>query len=401
MRTRTTVDGPHGNVAIADNFYNGSHHYGAPYFWKYTSGKQVISDIPIKRMMSLPSGKRVLVMNPVTNDQFTASAETGTQSMLTSSNPATTLYTVLPTVIVAYWGSGSSDDLGLWMYANSGSVLNSALANCPTYYDDWMTARPSLSTRANLAVFLYELRDLKRMFDLLPGRHFRLQDWREVVKYGNNQHLNYNFGWKPFLRDISNVIKGMHTLDERLNRFIREADTDLTRHVQNPPASGESTVEDNKYGWRVQLRYSWQLKKVSTFNLSYHSPYDYDDLRWRAIVDTLGLNLNAKNIWAVLPWSFVVDWFFNVSRLLDSTSGDWVQPWVILSQACSSWRFTCTMNVDCYYYNYPGNNYKPVGSVSCVRYKRVTGIPAATADTGALNADKIRLLASLAASLII
>lgn len=411
MRTRTRGSGPITYIAVADNYSNGVHHYGAPVPWKCTTALQRFVDDPHGGYVRTPYGFSVRKFNSCGNERYSVSPNTGNESMQTSSS--NTLYTSLPTCILWYWGSGPTDDLGEWMYSKLGGYLSTELSNGRTYYDHWCQAKPGLGSRANMAVFLYELRDIKRMFDVLPSKHLTatlsgrsrvtVRTWREAIRYLNgNVHLNYNFGWKPFVRDIRNVFDGLDTFEKRLKRFVDESNQLLTRHVPDSPIYQEiSYLSPIAYGWRYQLSGAYTFQKISTFQMAYQNPYSGSELRWRGYLDTLGLNPSIKNMWAVVPWSFVVDWFFNVGRLLDSDAANWVQPWIDLFQACHSWRFAASMKVDCQYVGYSGNSMKPVGEITCVRYKREAGIPSATADTSQLNADKIRLLASLGLSLII
>jgi hypothetical protein len=45
-----------------------------------------------------------------------------------------------------------------------------------------------------------------------------------------------------------------------------------------------------------------------------------------ALADALGLNWNPAIIWNAIPWSFVVDWVFGVSRWLDQFKVPLLEP---------------------------------------------------------------------------
>lgn len=291
------------------------------------------------------------------------------------------------------------------------SAQSMVLMPSPTgvFYDHWVKAKPSMASRANLAVFLGEIRDIKRMFDILPGKYFHLKDWRELIRYGNSQHLNWNFGWAPFFREVKNVMKGLAEFEKRLNRFLREAGESLIKHVADDGTSGAYTgswiVLSPYYGKR-RWKFNWTNTFKSTFQFSYSlPPMDYQTLRWRAYLDTLGLHASIANLWALVPWSFVVDWFVNVGRLLDQFTDDWISPWITFCQGCISQKFVVDGGLE-WEYQHPSLQYPPfmerIVEFSLSYYKRSVGVPSyAWSDTDALNADKIRLLASLAISRIL
>lgn len=318
----------------------------------------------------------------------------------------------------------------LYYYTDIGATADPApalLSSCvatansihdPTsHYARWIKAKPSMASRANLSVFLYELRDIKRMFDILPGKHFSVANWREVIKYGNDLHLNWNFGWRPFLTDLYKVGQGLRTFETRLYKFIGDANKSLVRHAQDPVIEGtnvpdrnsmvywNSSVDGNFY-WRH--RSVWKAIYRSTFHFTYSLPaMSFDSLRWRAYLDTIGLAATPANIWAVIPWSFVLDWFVNVGEYLERYSSDWIEPWIIYCQACTSMKIEVTRTSEIrhllsYYAGRRPPQVIEIGALAYSHYTRSVGLPQTTwTNRGTLDADKIRLLASLVASRII
>lgn len=272
------------------------------------------------------------------------------------------------------------------------------------HYDRWQRAKPSMATRANLSVFLYELRDIRRMFNIIPWRHFSLRSWgdvRRLVLDGNGAHLNWNFGWKPFLRDLQATWKGLASFTPRLMKYLLEQGKLLTRHETDTESDG-SWVWQNRGSSNPEFFYDvWKVEKTvrrSTFEFTYVIPQPYvDSIVWRGLLDTLGLDCSIANVWAVLPWSFVWDWFFGLGRHLRTYSKDWAEPEIRLVQACSSVKREGTFVMDVRWTKggktVTFNNFL---SFNYVHYRRVPGIPTYVwANPGELSADKIRLLVSL------
>lgn len=299
-----------------------------------------------------------------------------------------------------YWGD---HDLGA-------SLADLLFAGVPSAYDGhfdrWQRCKPTMGTRANLGVFLYELGDVKRMFDFIPKKHLRyknrpVDNWRMTLAYANSQHLNFNFGWKPFIRDVQNVFSGLTSFDERLEKFVKGQNQLQTTHAGDPESVIESDwtwlIPTGEWG-ELKCTRSYRVRRNSTFQYSYSIPnYSDRELRVRSYLDTLGLHVNPQNIWAVLPWSFVVDWFYNVGNVLSRTSSDWTEPNINFVQACHSVKVDAWITCFARYTASNGisTDFIEVCNGTAQVYTRSVGMPNATFDTDELNADKIRLLSSL------
>lgn len=290
------------------------------------------------------------------------------------------------------------------------SKLSSYLTDLdPSYHHDerWKKCKPSMATRANMAVFLAELRDVKRMFDLIPGKHFNLSNWTEVARYGNSLHLNYNFGWKPFISDLKSAWKGLSTFEQRLAKFLDSQNLDLTCRWGDKPISagtesGYFSPTLDYQAFRYKYKIDVKTKFSSTFQFSYTlPPFDYQSMRWRAYLDTLGLAANAANVWELIPWSFVIDWFVDVGSYLEQFSDDWIEPWIYFCQACSSVKREAKITYILQYqaYGFPVTDF---ARYTDTLYSRSVGIPrVALSSPAELSSDKIRLLVSLGASRIL
>lgn len=293
--------------------------------------------------------------------------------------------------------------------ADFGSTLHdialSLLPSDPSPKDLWDRAKPTLATRANLAVFAYELRDLKRMFMILPKKHFNLRRWKDVVKYGNDLHLNWMFGWRPFLSDIKKFFRGMSSFEERLTRFVTQANQDISRHRWKGPITTSLHKEwtlPYSSNWKAVFDGSVNSTYAAAFQFSYSIPdYSERELHWRGMLDTLGANVTVANVWAVLPWSFVADWFVGIGPALENLSSDWVEPYIDMYQACTSakWDYFGTLTL------YPQGVFSGLpaqaGMIRGKRYARSLGIPGFQIVYPDLTADRIRLLSSLALSRLV
>lgn len=283
-----------------------------------------------------------------------------------------------------------------------GSYMASVgIASCPnpfiSHYDRWMKVKPTMATRANLTVFLAELRDIKRMFSLLPKRHLGISSWgevRETLRYSNDLHLNYNFGWKPFFADIINVRKAYASYEERLYRFLNRSSQMLRQRVTDS-GSIDSTSSWSGLETKTRSIIKGAYTLTSNFAYSYDVPYGGLELRIRGWLDSLGLNLDPATLWQLVPWSFVVDWVVDVSGYLEQPSTDWSEPYITWKMAGTSVKYNAQVCIESWHpFWFPTPTpYEAVSGTVHV-YKRHLGYPVFHSDTN-LDADKIRLLTSL------
>jgi hypothetical protein len=295
-------------------------------------------------------------------------------------------------VDVGEWCSGQTADL-TWP---SGSSIKEL----------WDNAKPTMSTRANLSVFLAELRDVKRMFSCIPSRHFSFKSWRDVLGHANREHLRFNFGIKPFVRDVQNTFRAMSRFEDRLGRFIAQQNQDLRVHRVASPAGGEFCVTYSfPYpfeAWQYRLTGTLTETASGTFHISYRLPnYSAEEMRWRAYADALGLHASLGNIWAVIPWSFVADWFVDIGSALDRNRDDWVQPWIDMFQCCRTMKRESTFIVEVRLSAYSENPWNYACTYQQTSFSRTLGLQGAVFEPTELNADRVRLLSSLVASRIL
>lgn len=348
------------------------------------------------RWIPLPVGKRVRAYKACAHETWLAHCN---QNLIQVRTGATTYANSNPWVILRDSNAVPNNDPGLAMAQWARESLLDARAG---HYDRWLKCKPSLSTRANLGVFLWELADIKRMFQILPRKHVKgCATWRQLLSWVNSQHLNYNFGWKPFVKDLKNSFLAMSSYESRLKKFIsEEGKTLMRRWIDSSTSTWTSTVSIGSGFWQRRIVYERSIKNASTFMFRYDIPdYSEKELYWRGLADSLGLVVSPAQIWAVLPWSFVVDWFYDIGGVLESIQSDWVQPWISHVQACCSAK--TKMDIQVFVDNASYGQSYPAARITYESYNRTLGLPNINGNTEDLDADKIRLLASLVGSLIL
>lgn len=284
-----------------------------------------------------------------------------------------------------------------WMLQRYGSYLRTlrpleasslpTLADVPTsvQIDAFEHMMPKVNDGLSLVNFILELKDLRRMFDFktlerelrygyrkfgilsssISKRQAGRNRWEEL-KNAANDFLNYSFGWKPFLGDLSKMYKALSGLDTRLSYLERNQGRALTRHyvktldVPEMPCSTRDFLTDidmynlfwtggahNTYGAKASVyrkdTYEYQPRYHATINYSYSLPnygvWTSIRRKIRGFLDALGVRLDPSIVWNAIPYSFVVDWVVDVGSWLRQFSPNDLGLEVVINDASHSVKY--------------------------------------------------------------
>lgn len=210
---------------------------------------------------------------------------------------------------------------------------------------------------ATAGQFLIELRDLPSMLPLsifrgpfqgIPKRAKRFV--AEAMKIpGQNQgnlHLLWQFGWKPFIRDLQRMYFLWQTMDKHLAKLVRENGKNIRR--QASLESQDTYVIDDRGAYGFPGAYvngfpgeiitvgngsssylSWKRTSVKAWYVASYQYYmpDIGSSQWTTAAKRalFGINPTPELIWNVLPWSWLTDWFVNVGDVISNISENAVQ----------------------------------------------------------------------------
>lgn len=165
---------------------------------------------------------------------------------------------------------------------------------------------------------------------IIAGRHTADQ----LAKRSANLFLEYQFGWRPLRKDIENTAKtaatilaryGSQLVERRVrcstqatesHRYLYGTYSESQWNAAQALSSYDNIVNAGGLIYRI-LNYKIQTKGVLSGHLS-------DDvsrmvLKLGSLADKLGLTLTWRNLrdvlWEVTPFSFVVDWFYDFSKV--------------------------------------------------------------------------------------
>lgn len=231
---------------------------------------------------------------------------------------------------------------------------------------------PKLDDGFSLPVFIYELADVKSMlrgvFNILrnlPGAVRAL--FHRPLNSLSDSWLSSVFGWIPFVSDCKTIFWKLATVQDEVNRFVNRANQRMTMHWQK----GLSPFTFADPDWFVKgpidfmaayqtfplanrnedfQEIHWSAYKANvvrtpkyraTMEYKYRLPqFDKATLKLLAGLDYFGVNFSLSDVWAVIPFSFVLDWFTNVDTWLRSFDKENVPVELVIYKFCRSISYT-------------------------------------------------------------
>lgn len=263
-----------------------------------------------------------------------------------------------------------------WLPAFSSAQLSDWSVEAFNKFND------QVPTTVSLPNFLYELREMKSMIPSI--------DRKSLTKTASNNFLAFEFGVKPFINDIKAILAISESVDKRISHLLKtqgkesrlsfdrkfdyEEPYSFFRNMQNPYFNnvddpGLNGVKFKRLSGRGNFHIGGTLKQDLTGLTDSMA-------KMKALAASGGFTHPARVIWNAIPYSFVIDWFFHVGKLLDSLS---IQPFggeYTVSEVGYSIKFEATyqaiqwMSVG---HTILGNPL--LGTVRVKSYKRVAGFP--------------------------
>lgn len=173
--------------------------------------------------------------------------------------------------------------------------------------------RPSLETGVSLTNFLWEISDVKRLIPLFTR-------WSGLTKKVAEGHLSYNFGIKPFIKDVKTLYRALTEFRQRLADF-RDRQGKVQRHHFRKEYRRETFTQGESDSFVYGNRLVTYVERIGVFHATMVYTYTCPELdqeygELKALCDMVGLRLGPSQIWEAIPFSFVVDWFFRVQDML-------------------------------------------------------------------------------------
>lgn len=172
------------------------------------------------------------------------------------------------------------------------------------------------------AVFIGELKDV-------PG--LLRNAAQKLSKFGANEYLKFEYGWKPLISDMRKLMRSMLYLERRIDNLRRLREKHVIRRHYRPPNRFDAA-------WTTHSR--WESSLGSLFPIEGEQRVDTE--RWcicswisddfdkgalpvtdQELMSTarralLGGTIDGSTLWELMPWSWLIDWNTNISEFLQS-----------------------------------------------------------------------------------
>jgi hypothetical protein len=168
----------------------------------------------------------------------------------------------------------------------------------------------------SLANFVLEIDDIKRSADTLL----------ELMRHLNpsNQILNWQLGVKPLIGDLNGLVNTIGNLSKDVDRVLRSQNDPIRitteRNISPEGGSNLHVPPTSSEGTRSHFQYDTLADEVTVkfvtwvkYDLSHLSSIG---LTCKSALRSIGFTNPIQVVWNAIPYSFVVDWFFNVSAML-------------------------------------------------------------------------------------
>lgn len=236
---------------------------------------------------------------------------------------------------------------------------------------------PDLEDGFSVLVMIAEFKDLPRMvrsclhlLDRSNRRKLLAALRGRPIRSVSQSWLAANFGWLPFVSSVMELVSRLKDVGDKATRLLEDAGKRRTLHYGmqiNPELWGGSLYEEIEQQfdplsfapnqWLDPVIRNLRLtERVSTrfADVKYHATCDHHyTLPWGgfwgsmfASLDRFGINLSISDIWELIPFSFVIDWLFNVQNKLAVHDLMNNKPTIVISDFCDSVKYTYTRTSD-------------------------------------------------------
>lgn len=183
----------------------------------------------------------------------------------------------------------------------------------------------------SLAESFFELKETFQSFHgILKGlRHLRTNSRKpHTISQYASAYLGVEFGWKPFISDLRKLLKSIKVMDDQIasaqrlnNRWVTRSGqivnaTNVLGSFNTSPYVSPSNYITDQIGHDTDTSSErvWFKGKFK-----YYVPKLNDDRfigKVEAIPIVWDINLSPYNVYQLIPWSWLLDWFSNTGDII-------------------------------------------------------------------------------------
>lgn len=185
-----------------------------------------------------------------------------------------------------------------------------------------------LTPKVNLPLFIFELKDIPQMLrhagNLL--HKIRSPSGLDPVKEAAAANLAYKFGWEPLISDLGKLLNFADHARKRQDQLkkaysSRGVRRKVTLDELSKSVKGSSTVW-SVYGSSLSAQWSGLCTSQTWATVRWivrdPNQYGYSPTFTEGFKTALGLNpgMVPITVWKALPWSWMIDWFTDISNVM-------------------------------------------------------------------------------------
>jgi hypothetical protein len=334
------------------------------------------------RYLPEASNHRLIFQHTSHSEEYVDESDWGSLSCSNSNyieKVATTLRT-LTLDTYDYLGTATASN-AIWDQLFMSTYAQSQLNSLARTAVDAMS--PKLDTGFSAPQFLVELIELKSLFSgirslfgILADLYGRIFYWG-TIKDITSSYLAHQFGLMPLIDDIKTMVRKYHTACRKVFDFIDNEGKVLTLHYEKKLQPTDLLVDTSALGpndYQVDFpksstQHPWYFARdvVPTgFRLTGKTEIDVQDLEYHATMrfkyrlpnygpamksflaslDHWGVNLSISDIWEVVPFSFLVDWCFDIGKWLEGLDFENLPVQLDIIDFCDSLKYKRTDSFD-------------------------------------------------------
>lgn len=212
------------------------------------------------------------------------------------------------------------------------------------------TIKPSLSI-INSIIELKDMKTLKGTVENVSSLFSKLarlgkskDTLRSLLRSSSDVYLQHMFNLRPLVSDVQDIFTALSRTERRMNDLMSRAGRPQCAHFTRAFAEYENTSESTEpelisttseplwasagnFGYGFAFSRSVERSvfyRPTVFHAQLEYAFSYSQLqlehaRVLSFLDAFGVNLNPAIIWNAIPYSFIVDWVFGVSRYLNES----------------------------------------------------------------------------------
>jgi hypothetical protein len=140
-----------------------------------------------------------------------------------------------------------------------------------------------------------------------------------------SEYLSFHFGWKQLYRDLDDLLHLPEKLSKRINFLIKRSGLATTYRSKLDTISSDTGVPGFTYSteeYDQNTTVASRIERISETRIVINATFDFPPsnvphFRQRFFADKIGLIPRFTDVYNIIPWSWLVDWFTGFGNYLE------------------------------------------------------------------------------------